>query len=92
MEETLDDVLDGISQSEGVKGVLLTDAEGLCLGARGKAQPSTAGSITSISNRAHRIAQESGRGDLEEATVSIETDTGRIVVRQEHGTTIAIFK
>ncbi|KAJ3109486.1 hypothetical protein HDU97_005143 [Phlyctochytrium planicorne] len=73
------------------------------ISARGKAKPSTAGSITSIANRAAKIASmlegttesvEVARDSSDvpvEATVSVESDRGRFLIRQEYGTTIAIL-
>ncbi|KAJ3137018.1 hypothetical protein HK101_003930 [Irineochytrium annulatum] len=54
--------------------------------ARGVADPSTAGYITSLANRAARVSAETGKGDPEFPTLSLETAQG-----QEYGTTIAII-
>ncbi|ORY31184.1 hypothetical protein BCR33DRAFT_857137 [Rhizoclosmatium globosum] len=96
METALNRTLDEIAATDKVKSVLATDEEGLCLGVRGKATPSTSGTILSIASRASRIEKllASSLGltvdtstRLGDVTVLIETDQSHILIRQDDGKT-----
>lgn len=56
METAFIQSLEEIALQEGVKGVLVSDAEGLCMGARGSLRPFSAGTMTSIASKALKIA------------------------------------
>ncbi|CEP08061.1 hypothetical protein [Parasitella parasitica] len=55
MESELIATLDSLANKEGVKGVLVADEKGFCLGVRGIAKPGTAAFITSIANTARNL-------------------------------------
>ncbi|KAM3586083.1 hypothetical protein VKS41_002613 [Umbelopsis sp. WA50703] len=93
MEASFNQVLDQISDQEGVKGVLLVDESGLCLGARGIAKSAGAGFIASIAHSARGLGDVSEIEDKSQyPTVSIELDSMKIIVRNEGSFTIAVFQ
>nr|CAG8454483.1 101_t:CDS:2 [Entrophospora candida] len=52
MESSIVSVLDSLINTDGVKGVLVTDKHGLCLGVRGIANSVCSGFISSIAKYA----------------------------------------
>ncbi|KAH8550617.1 hypothetical protein BGW37DRAFT_521288 [Umbelopsis sp. PMI_123] len=76
MESSLEQVLDKISEKDGVKGVLLADESGLCLGARGVAKAEGAAFVSSIANSANSLGDVSEIEDKSQySTVSIELES-----------------
>ncbi|KAI9596104.1 hypothetical protein BDF19DRAFT_422112 [Syncephalis fuscata] len=57
MDTSLQNLLDSIMQEEGVKGVLVTDEQGLCLATRGIASVEAASFIAAISDRAAELSR-----------------------------------
>ncbi|KAI8083326.1 uncharacterized protein B0P05DRAFT_536922 [Gilbertella persicaria] len=90
METELINTLDSISNKEGVRGVLVADEKGLCLGVRGIAQSESAAFITSIANAARHLdmAQED---KVECPTINLEYENNKVVIRNEGTFTLAIF-
>ncbi|CAG8433831.1 9594_t:CDS:2 [Ambispora gerdemannii] len=57
MEDKIETVIDELNKAEGVKGVLVADKHGLCLGARGIANPSSAGFVAAVASNARELYQ-----------------------------------
>ncbi|CAG8458704.1 13588_t:CDS:2 [Ambispora leptoticha] len=57
MEDKIETVLDELNKAEGVKGVLVADKHGLCLGTRGIAKPSSAGFVAAVASNARELYQ-----------------------------------
>ncbi|KAG2182961.1 hypothetical protein INT44_005942 [Umbelopsis vinacea] len=93
MEYSLEQVLDKISEKEGVKGVLVADESGLCLGTRGIAKSAGAAFVASIANSARSLSDVSEIEDKSQySTVSIELESYKIIIRNEGSFTIAVFQ
>ncbi|RCH83307.1 hypothetical protein CU098_008438, partial [Rhizopus stolonifer] len=75
---------------EGVKGVLVTDEKGFCLGVRGIASPESSAFITAIANAANNL-EESLDDKVEYPFINIEYENNRIVIRNEGMFTLAVF-
>ncbi|KAI7903079.1 uncharacterized protein BX663DRAFT_509487 [Cokeromyces recurvatus] len=90
MESELITTLDNIANREGVKGVLVADERGFCLGARGLAKPESAAFITSIANTARNL--DNIQEDKAECpTINIEYENSQVIIRNEGTFTLAIF-
>ncbi|KAI8884705.1 hypothetical protein K501DRAFT_293925 [Backusella circina FSU 941] len=90
LESELINTLNTISNKEGVKGVLVADEKGFCLGARGIAKHESAAFITSIANSARQF--DSTQDDkVEYPTVNIEYENNHVIIRNEGNFTLAIF-
>jgi len=87
MEETLNSTIVSMIATQGVKGVLLTDHEGLCVAARGTLEASTAARFTSILDNASKLG---GEDDI--PTVTIETAGSTTTVVSKDGFITAICK
>ncbi|KAI8330978.1 hypothetical protein BC941DRAFT_439443 [Chlamydoabsidia padenii] len=92
METELDTTLDNIAAKEGVKGVLVADTLGLCLGARGVALPESAPFITSLAN-ASRSLQDQDESDPKERMPNITVDYGntKVVIRNHGSFALAVY-
>ncbi|KAI8992398.1 hypothetical protein BDB01DRAFT_778343 [Pilobolus umbonatus] len=90
MESELISTLNNISSKEGVKGVLVSDETGLCLGVRGIARPESAAFITSIAKMASNI-QRVEADKLEYPTINLEYENNQVIIRNEGTFTLAIF-
>ncbi|KAI8086122.1 uncharacterized protein BX664DRAFT_334962 [Halteromyces radiatus] len=92
MEAELNTTLDNIASKEGVKGVLISDTMGLCLGVRGIAIPENAPFITSLAT-ASRSLQDQDESDKKEnyPTVTVEYDNMKVVIRDHGGFALAVF-
>ncbi|CAG8570229.1 13352_t:CDS:2 [Dentiscutata heterogama] len=71
MESAIDTVLESLIKTEGVKGVLVADAHGLCIGARGIANPNCAGFVTAIATHAKALSDDP---NSQAPTTKIEAD------------------
>ncbi|CAG8618641.1 8617_t:CDS:2 [Paraglomus occultum] len=71
MESAIDSVLEGLSKADNVKGVLVADGNGLCIGARGIANPSLSGYVVAVAEQAKDLADVSS----ELPVVKIESET-----------------
>jgi len=94
MANGFNDILDRLASSPNVRGVLLLDAEGLCLGTRGLLSPSLAAPILAS---AFRVANEDEDHDLGllRLAKTIAIPHGRrnmILIRQCQRLTLAILK
>ncbi|KAG2196350.1 uncharacterized protein EV154DRAFT_524916 [Mucor mucedo] len=90
MESELISTLDNLANKEGVKGVLVADEKGLCLGVRGIAKPETAAFITSLANTARHL-EHTHEDKVECPTMNVEYENNQIVIRNEGTFTLAIF-
>ncbi|KAI9478444.1 MAG: hypothetical protein EXX96DRAFT_248395 [Benjaminiella poitrasii] len=90
MDSELISTLNNIASKEGIKGVLVADERGLCLGVRGVAKPELAAFIASIANTARNL--DNTQEDKAEChTINIEYENNQIVIRNEGTFTLAIF-
>ncbi|KAG1118654.1 hypothetical protein G6F42_013147 [Rhizopus arrhizus] len=106
MESELISTLDNLANKEGVKGVLVADEKGLCLGGescvsvlcthmliktvRGIAKPDAAAFITSVANTARNL-DNTQDNKVECPTINIEFENNHGVIRNEGTFTLAIF-
>ncbi|EPB81236.1 hypothetical protein HMPREF1544_12059 [Mucor circinelloides 1006PhL] len=90
MESELISTLDNLANKEGVKGVLVADEKGLCLGVRGIAKPDAAAFITSVANTARNL-DNTQDNKVECPTINIEFENNHVVIRNEGTFTLAIF-
>ncbi|GAA5808372.1 hypothetical protein MFLAVUS_001763 [Mucor flavus] len=89
MESELISTLDNLANKEGVKGVLVADEKGLCLGVRGIAKPESSAFITSIANTARNL--ENTQDKVECPTINVEYENNQVVIRNEGTFTLAIY-
>ncbi|KAI8979208.1 hepatitis B virus X-interacting protein [Mycotypha africana] len=95
MESELIATLNNIASKSGVKGVLLTDDKGFCLGARGIAKPDSAALISSIAHTAIKLnhtQEQDSTTTTKYPTINLEYDNYQIVIRNEGSFTLAIFR
>ncbi|ORY94160.1 hypothetical protein BCR43DRAFT_495973 [Syncephalastrum racemosum] len=92
MDERLTATLDSIANTEGVKGVLLADANGLCLGTRGMAKAEGAAYISSIVKHARALAPADIQERSQYPTVQLDYENTKVILRNEGSFTLAIFK
>ncbi|KAI8638648.1 hypothetical protein BD408DRAFT_422744 [Parasitella parasitica] len=90
MESELIATLDNLANKEGVKGVLVADEKGLCLGVRGIAKADAAAFITSIANTARNL-DNTQEDKVECPTINIEFENNQVIIRNEGTFTLAIF-
>ncbi|KAI8376313.1 uncharacterized protein BYT42DRAFT_574168 [Radiomyces spectabilis] len=92
MEAGLISLLDTIADKDGVKGVLLADDMGLCLGARGIAKPDSAAFIAAIASTSQELNNQ-GEPDAnaQYPTITVEYEESKVVIRNEGAFTVAIF-
>ncbi|CAO3634228.1 unnamed protein product [Mucor hiemalis] len=90
MEAELISTLDNLASKEGVKGVLVADEKGLCLGVRGIAKRETAAFITAIANTARNL-ENTQEDKVECPTINVEYENNQVVIRNEGTFTLAIF-
>ncbi|KAG0195980.1 hypothetical protein BGX28_000292, partial [Mortierella sp. GBA30] len=76
METGINNVLNKLTESEGVLGVLIADEHGLCLGARGVAKASSAGFIASIAAHAKELTELKGGSDPKADTPTVSVEYG----------------
>ncbi|KAF9354697.1 MAG: hypothetical protein J3Q66DRAFT_401270 [Benniella sp.] len=76
METGINNILNKLTESEGVIGVLIADEHGLCLGARGIAKASSAGFIASIAAHAKELTELKSDANDTEDTPTISVDYG----------------
>ncbi|KAF9130378.1 hypothetical protein BGW39_003127 [Mortierella sp. 14UC] len=76
METGINNILNKLTDSEGVLGVLIADEHGLCLGARGIAKASSAGFIASIAAHAKELTELKGDAISKDDTPTISVEYG----------------
>ncbi|KAG0318218.1 hypothetical protein BGZ97_004194 [Linnemannia gamsii] len=76
METGINNILNKLTDSEGVLGVLIADEHGLCLGARGIAKASSAGFIASIAAHAKELTELKGDAVSKDDTPTISVEYG----------------
>ncbi|KAF9282764.1 hypothetical protein BGZ88_010855 [Linnemannia elongata] len=89
METGINNILNKLTDSEGVLGVLIADEHGLCLGARGIAKASSAGFIASIAAHAKELTELKGDAVSKDDTPTISVEYGN---KSEGNHTLAVWK
>lgn len=98
IEAPLDDAMERIMSQSNVKGVVISDKEGLCVGSRGSLAPINAARLTNIFDSAMKMAPDheivvDGQVFLvpEQPIIIIEAHNGQLVLNNIDGfcTTIA---
>ncbi|CAG8547126.1 16675_t:CDS:10 [Acaulospora morrowiae] len=90
MEDGISSVLESLIKSDGVKGVLIADEHGLCLGARGTAKNHCSGIITAIATHAKTLQDDPAS---KSPIIKIEVDNSTILIINDDGNrTLAVFK
>ncbi|SAM03310.1 hypothetical protein [Absidia glauca] len=88
METELNTTLDNIAGKDGVKGVLIADTAGLCLGSRGIASPESAPFITSVASASRSLQQEPSETD---PTITIDYGNSKVIIRNHTGFALAVY-
>lgn len=88
MERGLHKFLDDMSQVASVKGCLLADEQGLCLGARGWISPQSSGVITALAQQAELLEP----GSMNHPVVILENDTRQCYIHGNGKIVTAIQK
>ncbi|CAO3612390.1 unnamed protein product [Cunninghamella blakesleeana] len=92
MDTNFSNTLHSIANKEGVKGVLIADEMGLCLGVRGIAKPENAPFITSIANASRSLQEQHAlENKAEYPTVTVDYDNMKIAIKPGGSFTVAIF-
>ncbi|KAI9274351.1 hypothetical protein BDA99DRAFT_497244 [Phascolomyces articulosus] len=93
MDQELNSTLDQIASKEDVKGVLLADEMGLCLGARGIAKSDAAANAAAIARTARELALPSleDQDKSQYPTITLAFEHSKVVIRNEGSFTLAIF-
>jgi len=87
MEKDIQNSVDEMMNSAGVRGVLCADKQGLCLTAQGIANPSSSGAFTSLGQLASTI--EPGK---EDPVLFFEGQESQCLIKQNDGVTLAVLK
>jgi ABC-type glucose/galactose transport system permease subunit len=99
IEAPLEEAMDRIMAQAGVKGVIVSDKEGLCVGSKGSLAPINAARLTNIFDSAMKMAPDHEvvlDGQVyfvpEQPIIIIESQNGQLVVNNIDGfcTTVAI--
>lgn len=99
IEAPLDDAMERIMSQPNVKGVVISDKEGLCVGSRGYLAPINAARLTNIFDSAMKMAPDHeivSNGQVfvvpEQPIIIIESMSGQLILNNIDGfcTTIAI--
>ncbi|XP_064607011.1 ragulator complex protein LAMTOR5-like isoform X2 [Liolophura sinensis] len=75
-------------KTPGINGVLCSDEQGLCLGAKGVAVGQPAGVISRMAHQAEQIHPDSGTSPV----IVVESEVGNVLIKNHDGITLAIFK
>mmetsp|Transcript_26255 Transcript_26255/g.102699 ORF Transcript_26255/g.102699 Transcript_26255/m.102699 type:complete len:98 (-) Transcript_26255:321-614(-) len=93
METDLEKELDQVMEGEGVIGVICCDADGLCLGVRGKAARAAAGHVRQLISSAYVLSSTMTKPeDSYEPVVRVSLPEVNILVQRYGPITLAIFK
>ncbi|KAG4098718.1 hypothetical protein H8356DRAFT_1038954 [Neocallimastix lanati (nom. inval.)] len=87
MENQFENTIQKYSSMEDVKGILVTDNNGLCLGSKGAIKSNTAAYVSSLISRATEISLDSSK-----PAISIETDNSNFLISSENDITVALVK
>ncbi|KAL1932391.1 hypothetical protein VTP01DRAFT_9447 [Rhizomucor pusillus] len=93
METDLNNTLDSISSREGVKGVVLADENGLCIGTRGIGKSEAAAFVSSIAITARDLLEPAAeaQGRSQYPTITVQYEHSKVIIRNEGAFTLAIF-
>ncbi|XP_019881177.1 ragulator complex protein LAMTOR5-like [Aethina tumida] len=87
MEKHLNRVMEEINNQPGVYGCVLSDHQGLCLGAQGKASTDSSGIISAIAEQAAKLEPRNVM-----PIICLENDNRQIIIRRHGVVTCAIYK
>ncbi|ORX47084.1 hypothetical protein BCR36DRAFT_97385 [Piromyces finnis] len=87
MENQFENTIQKYSSMEDVKGILVTDNNGLCLGCKGTINSNKAAYVSSLVNRAQSISLDNSK-----PTISIETDNTNFLISSENEIMVALAK
>lgn len=87
MEKPLEHIIDEMSNVNGFQGCVFADSQGLCLGARGKADPNLSGIITALAEQARKLEPNS-----KEPIIILEGDSKLCTIQRSGDITGAIYK
>lgn len=87
MERQLEKIMEELTQVNDVTGCLLTDHQGLCLGAKGKATVESAGLIRAIADQVSRLEPDS-----KHPIIMFESDNKQCIIQSRGNITAAIYK
>ncbi|ORX75989.1 hypothetical protein BCR32DRAFT_284675 [Anaeromyces robustus] len=87
MENQFENTIQKYSSMENVKGILVTDNNGLCLGSKGNIKSNSAAYVSSLINRATEISLDSSK-----PIISIDTDNTNFLISSENDITVALAK
>lgn len=91
MEKTIYKTMEKTMELPNVNGVLLADADGLCIAAQGTAKQSSAGLISSLAKQA--LATQPSDSTWLYPVITVETDNNKkIVIRSTVKATTALYK
>lgn len=88
MEQKLDAVMDEMMQVSDVRGVLMTDRTGMCLGSRGEGEKLNAGGIDRMAKIAATLDSE---GQLPRIMV-VEGESSLIMIQQKENFVLTLVK
>lgn len=71
-------------QSEGVVGVMCVDGHGLCLHSAGKVPEASGGAVAALAQQSQHLLGN-------DATVTVESPQGKIVLSRCEGASVAVF-
>ncbi|CAH0564097.1 unnamed protein product [Brassicogethes aeneus] len=87
MEKHLNRVMEEITNQPGVYGCVLSDHQGLCLGAHGQASTESSGVITALAEQALKLEPKSVM-----PIISLENDNRQLIIRRHGVLTCGIYK
>ncbi|XP_065912516.1 ragulator complex protein LAMTOR5 homolog [Dysidea avara] len=90
MEIAVENQMEDIMAQPGIIGALCADDQGLCVSAHGTLQPSAAGVVKELVSKAQELKH--GKAPDDQPVVTIELDTGNILMKSHGDITLAVHK
>ncbi|KAG9296160.1 hypothetical protein G9A89_014752 [Geosiphon pyriformis] len=95
MEDKIEILIEKLYKTDGVKGVLIADQNGLCLGARGIGHASSAGFITAIASNAkslYKLDEQQRRAKNDGIIINSGNSVGGVVggIETGHDTSVGV--
>ncbi|KAF7265722.1 late endosomal/lysosomal adaptor, MAPK and MTOR activator 5 [Rhynchophorus ferrugineus] len=87
MEKNLDRIMEQILSNTDILGCIFTDKQGLCIGAKGRATPESAGYIAAIANQVAKLEP-----NKETPIITLENDNQKCIIQNIGPITGAIYK
>ncbi|KAJ3439097.1 ragulator complex protein lamtor5 [Anaeramoeba flamelloides] len=89
MEEPLEEFLTSLMQDGSLKGMIVSDKQGLNLGSRGKCSPYLACHLTEI----NKLASKLSNNEKDVPTIAIDTSQSKILISSKEDVNFAlVFK